>query len=52
MSKSTIWHSAPREFPMHPLAELPDSLPAGFEDSSWHNDINPSARMVTPTCRI
>lgn len=36
------WTLAPTEFPEHDPADLPP-MPAGFEDTSWHNDMCPSA---------
>ena len=32
-----------QEFPDYPLADMP-AVPAGFEDTSWHNDTCPSFR--------
>lgn len=33
---------ARREFPAYADEMFPASIPAGFEDSSWHNDLSPS----------
>ena len=34
------------EFPDFPDSDMP-AIPAGFEDSSWHNDACPSMRNAT-----
>lgn len=39
----TAWNRAAAEFPAYPANTLP-ALPAGFEDTSWHNNASPSAR--------
>jgi hypothetical protein len=40
------------EFPDFPEADFPVAIPAGFEDSGWHNDVSPSLFAEALNLRI